>query len=128
MTVRTLAARAATTGLIVVHNHPTGDHAPSPEDVALTRRLPSAGAILNLPLLDHPIVGENARYYRSREAGTISALVPCTHHQPVRTPPAITTRDRTAPLGPVKPRRSAPTPLGLAGLTGAYAAPVLALT
>jgi len=71
--------RPGTTGLIVVHNHPSGDHAPSPEDVALTRRLQSAGAILDLPLQDHLIVGENARYSSVREAGAISALRPCTH-------------------------------------------------
>ena len=68
-----------TTGLIVVHNHPSGDHAPSPEDVTLTRRLQSAGAILDLPLQDHLIVGENARYSSVRKAGAISALRLCTH-------------------------------------------------
>jgi DNA repair protein RadC len=65
-----------TTGLIVVHNHPSGDPTPSPDDVALTKRLQSAGAILDLPLLDHLIVGEDQRYYSFREAGAISALAP----------------------------------------------------
>ena len=65
-----------TTGLIVVHNHPSGDPTPSPDDVALTRRLQSAGAILDLPLLDHLIVGEGERYYSFREAGTLTGLQP----------------------------------------------------
>ncbi len=65
-----------TTGLIVVHNHPSGDPTPSAEDVALTRRLVSAAAILDMPLPDHLIVGEGERYYSFRESGAISALAP----------------------------------------------------
>ena len=63
-----------TTGLIVVHNHPSGDPMPSPEDVALTRRLQRAGTILDIPLLDHLIVGEGERYYSFREAGAITPV------------------------------------------------------
>ena len=65
-----------TTGLIVVHNHPSGDPTPSPEDVALTRRLQLAGDKLDLPLLDHLIVGEDERYYSFREAGALTSLPP----------------------------------------------------
>ena len=65
-----------TTGLIVVHNHPSGDPTPSSDDVALTRRLQSAGAILDLPMLDHLIVGEGERYYSFREAGALTGLRP----------------------------------------------------
>lgn len=65
-----------TTGLIVVHNHPSGDPTPSPDDLALTKRLQSAGAILDLPLLDHLIVGEGERYYSFREAGALTGLQP----------------------------------------------------
>ena len=65
-----------TTGLIVVHNHPSGDPTPSVEDVALTKRLQSAGALLDLPLLDHLIVGERERYYSFREAGALTGLQP----------------------------------------------------
>jgi DNA repair protein RadC len=60
--------------LIVVHNHPSGEPTPSPEDVALTRRLQSAAVILDLPLLDHLIVGEAERYYSFREAGLIGSF------------------------------------------------------
>jgi len=58
-----------TTGLIVVHNHPSGDPTPSPDDSALTRRLQAAADILDLPLLDHLIVGEGQRYFSFKEAG-----------------------------------------------------------
>jgi DNA repair protein RadC len=44
-------------GLIVVHNHPSGDPAPSPEDVQLTRTLINAGNLLEMPVLDHVVVG-----------------------------------------------------------------------
>ncbi len=43
--------------LIIVHNHPSGDPSPSPEDVHLTRMLIEAGRMLELPVLDHVVVG-----------------------------------------------------------------------
>jgi len=43
--------------LIIVHNHPSGDPSPSPEDVHLTRMLIDAGKLLELPVLDHIVVG-----------------------------------------------------------------------
>ena len=58
-----------TVALIVVHNHPSGDPTPSPEDVALTVRLRMAAAVLGIALLDHLVVGEAFRYYSFREQG-----------------------------------------------------------
>lgn len=49
----TLAQAAAA---VVVHNHPSGDPSPSPEDIELTQRLVLAGQLLGIPLLDHVIV------------------------------------------------------------------------
>lgn len=62
-----------TTGVMVVHNHPSGDPTPSPDDARLTLRLCAAADILDLPLLDHLIVGEPPRYYSFREAGLMDA-------------------------------------------------------
>jgi DNA repair protein RadC len=62
-----------TTGLIVVHNHPSGDPTPSPNDARLTIRLCAAADILDIGLLDHLIVGEGQRYYSFREANALSA-------------------------------------------------------
>jgi len=45
-------------GVIVAHNHPSGDPEPSPEDVAVTRRLADAGTLLGIELLDHLVVAE----------------------------------------------------------------------
>lgn len=42
--------------VLVAHNHPSGDPAPSPDDLAVTRRLARAGDLLGLELLDHVIV------------------------------------------------------------------------
>lgn len=64
-----------TTGLIVVHNHPSGDPTPSSDDMALTKRLQTAGAVLYVPLLDHLVIGEADRYFSFHEAGHID---PCT--------------------------------------------------
>lgn len=59
-----------TTALLVVHNHPSGDPTPSPDDARLTLRLAQAADILDMPLLDHLIVGDDGRYFSFREAGT----------------------------------------------------------
>lgn len=45
-------------GLIVAHNHPSGDPEPSPEDVSVTRRLAQAGELLGIELLDHVVVAD----------------------------------------------------------------------
>jgi len=64
-----------TTALLVVHNHPSGDPTPSPDDVRLTLRLAQAADVLDLPLLDHLIVGDSGRYFSFREAGTLTTQV-----------------------------------------------------
>lgn len=51
-----LALRAAASGFVLVHNHPSGDPTPSAEDVAFTRRLAAAAVVVGMPLLDHVVV------------------------------------------------------------------------
>jgi DNA repair protein RadC len=58
------------TGLIAVHNHPSGNPAPSADDRAITRQLAEAGRILDIPLYDHVILGEQA-YFSFAEAGLL---------------------------------------------------------
>ena len=65
-----------TTWLIVIHNHPSGDPTPSPDDARLTLRLCAAADVLDIGLLDHLIVGDAHRYYSFREAGKLGALSP----------------------------------------------------
>ena len=51
-----VALRAAASGFVLVHNHPSGDPAASAEDIAFTRRVAAAAAVVGTPLLDHVVV------------------------------------------------------------------------
>ena len=51
------AVRHNATAMIVVHNHPSGDPTPSPEDVAVTRTLVEAGKLMDVEVLDHLVIG-----------------------------------------------------------------------
>ena len=44
-------------GMIVIHNHPSGDPTPSPEDIAVTKQLVEAGELLNIEVIDHLVIG-----------------------------------------------------------------------
>ncbi len=56
-------------GVILVHNHPSGDPTPSPEDRAVTRQLGAAGRALGIPVLDHVVVGRGRFVSLSMELG-----------------------------------------------------------
>jgi DNA repair protein RadC len=51
------AVAASAAGVVFVHNHPSGDTEPSPDDIALTKRLVEAGEIMGIDVLDHVIIG-----------------------------------------------------------------------
>jgi DNA repair protein RadC len=51
------AIAEAAAGIILVHNHPSGDPTPSVDDQAITRQLVAAGELLDLPVYDHVIIG-----------------------------------------------------------------------
>lgn len=71
------AIRVSATGIIAVHNHPSGDPSPSSADIQVTRMLREAGKTLDLPLMDHVIIGSPERdphgrgYYSFSEAGLV---------------------------------------------------------
>jgi len=46
--------------VLVLHNHPSGDPAPSHEDIEITQRLRETGDLIGIPLLDHVIIGEDS--------------------------------------------------------------------
>jgi DNA repair protein RadC len=50
------AIAEAAAGIVLVHNHPSGDPTPSAEDRAVTRQMSAAGQVLGIPVLDHVIV------------------------------------------------------------------------
>ena len=52
------ALRDAASAIVLVHNHPSGDAGPSPEDVQMTRAVASACEIVGVPLLDHVVVAQ----------------------------------------------------------------------
>ena len=54
------AVRESAAAVILVHNHPTGDPAPSREDIEITRRLREAGELMGIRVLDHIIIGDGA--------------------------------------------------------------------
>lgn len=62
------AVKANAAGLIVAHNHPSGDPSPSPEDVAVTRTLVEAGKLLDVEVLDHLVIGRQ-RFVSLKERG-----------------------------------------------------------
>lgn len=64
------ALRFGANTIVVWHNHPSGDSAPSREDAKLTRRLHDCGLLLGIPLADHVIVGNASKeWYSFRLAG-----------------------------------------------------------
>ncbi len=64
------AVRESAAAVIFIHNHPSGDPAPSREDHEITRRLNEAGEILGIKVLDHIIIGDGA-YFSFVESGLL---------------------------------------------------------
>lgn len=62
------AVRENCPAIIVVHNHPSGDPDPSPEDIAVTEQIVAAGRVLDIEVLDHMIIG-GQRYASLKERG-----------------------------------------------------------
>jgi DNA repair protein RadC len=62
------AVRLNASAIIVVHNHPSGDPAPSPDDVAVTRNIIAAGKMLDCEVLDHLVIGQQ-RFVSLKERG-----------------------------------------------------------
>ena len=62
------AVRLNASGIILVHNHPSGDPTPSPDDLHLTAEALAAGRLLDIELLDHLVIGHDA-FVSLRERG-----------------------------------------------------------
>jgi DNA repair protein RadC len=65
------AIRWGAHAVMVAHNHPSGDPTPSGDDLAVTRRLVEASAVVGIPLLDHLILGRSA-FVSLRESGEVA--------------------------------------------------------
>lgn len=64
------AIRESSANLILVHNHPSGDPAPSADDIEITTRLIQVGELVGITVLDHVILASE-RYFSFREEGLI---------------------------------------------------------
>ena len=62
--------RESAAAVIFVHNHPSGDPAPSQEDIEITRRLKEVGDVMGVRVLDHVVIGVE-RYYSFSDSGIL---------------------------------------------------------
>jgi DNA repair protein RadC len=62
------AVRKNASAIVIVHNHPSGDPTPSPDDVAVTRAIVQAGKLLDVEVLDHLVIGQG-RWISLKERG-----------------------------------------------------------
>jgi DNA repair protein RadC len=63
------AIRRNASSIILIHNHPTGDPTPSPEDIAVTREAVKVGKILDIEILDHLIIGASWKSLKETGVG-----------------------------------------------------------
>ena len=64
------AALQSAAAIILLHNHPSGDPSPSREDISVTQRMVKAGKIMDIPVLDHVILGDG-RWMSLKEKGLL---------------------------------------------------------
>ncbi len=62
------AVKRSAASIVVSHNHPSGNPAPSPEDIEVTKRLTEAGSIIGIEVLDHVIIGDH-KFISLKEKG-----------------------------------------------------------
>ena len=111
------AIAEAAAGIIVVHNHPSGDPTPSAEDRAVTRQLVAAGRLLDLPVYDHVIMAGDRWFRCAAGCSSATAAAACPGpavailHAGFHPEPAMTVTPR--------PRQIA----GIPGGAGAHARP-----
>jgi DNA repair protein RadC len=67
----TEAVRRTAAGLLLAHNHPSGDPEPSGDDIRTTRDAVAAGRLLGIPLVDHLVIGAADRWVSLKERGIV---------------------------------------------------------
>ena len=63
------ALLSAAVAVLLVHNHPSGNVTPSPEDISITQEVKKACDLVGVRVLDHVIIGDNGSFHSLREAG-----------------------------------------------------------
>jgi DNA repair protein RadC len=66
-----IALKTASTGIILSHNHPSGNLKPSFQDEQLTQKIKQAAELMDIKLLDHLIIGTNNEYISMADDGFI---------------------------------------------------------
>jgi DNA repair protein RadC len=66
------AVREGSAAIVVAHNHPSGDPAPSADDIRVTKQLVESGKIMDIKVLDHVVVCRDGRYESLRESGQVN--------------------------------------------------------
>jgi DNA repair protein RadC len=66
------AIRENATSIVILHNHPSGDPSPSPQDISLTRAAVEAGKNLDIDVLDHLVIGGQRQYVSMKERGLVN--------------------------------------------------------
>jgi len=66
-----VAVLSNSASIVIFHNHPSGDVAPSSEDINITHRLKEAGKIIGIELIDHIIIGSEGKYCSLKEKGIL---------------------------------------------------------
>ena len=65
------AIKANASGIIICHNHPSGNLQPSKSDFALTKKIKESGSVMDIQLLDHLIIIPEGNYYSMGDEGTL---------------------------------------------------------
>jgi len=65
------AIKATASGIVICHNHPSGNLNPSESDTKITRKIKDAGAIMDIQLLDHLILTMDGSYYSFADNGLL---------------------------------------------------------
>ncbi len=65
------AVRDNAAGVVLAHNHPSGDPQPSPEDIAITKKLRDVGEMLDIAVLDHVIIGSSGKFVSLHQEGIL---------------------------------------------------------
>jgi len=69
------------TGVIVCHNHPSGDPSPSRADIVSTNRLRDGARLIGIEFIDHIILGDMGRYYSFKQEGALGYLPSLEHER-----------------------------------------------
>jgi DNA repair protein RadC len=65
------AIKANASGIILCHNHPSGNVQPSESDIAITRKIKESGNVMDIQLLDHLIIVPEGKFYSMADEGNV---------------------------------------------------------